>query len=121
MKEKESPLFWYLKEVVSEEVLFRLCILGLIHFYVGFSFWFSIVLSSVVYGVIHFILFKWQMVLVSTLFGVLLGWLYLQSVYVFLITYEGVVVGLLVVVLVHLFGGYLCDLLGFTMKWMRYE
>jgi membrane protease YdiL (CAAX protease family) len=103
--------YWYLKQVCSEEVLFRLILCWGISSYTGN--YLAILLSSVVYGLSHFILFRWQMVVASVMLGVILGKIFLSI--------DNVILALIVVVVIHYIVGTACVLLGLTSKWSRKE
>ena len=71
MRISEASWFWYLKESVSEEVLFRYVIFWIIGGWVG------VIVSTIVYALAHKILFDWKVTLLCIPLGFVLSYLYM--------------------------------------------
>jgi len=114
---KENKCYWYIKQVITEEVLCRVTILGILAYYI--NDWLAIIISSIIYGLLHFILFKWQMVIASFMFGIPVGLVYCWYLNVFGFNPVSVVAAIVIVCIIHFVGGWLCDTVGWTIKWKR--
>lgn len=103
-KEKLDQLFWYIKEVCFEEILFRIIPLGFM------PCWIGLILSSVLYGLAHRFLFNWKFCFLCSLFGVLLGFLYIFSPYPY---------DIVAIISLHFIVGVIAWETGLTKKWQR--
>ena len=101
-------MFDYLKEVVLEEVVFRVWLFGLFGLVGGF--WALLIPSMLLYGLAHFILFRWPMVVASALLGLVLG---------LIIIYVACPLDLLLCVILHFVVGIMAWKLKLTDKWKR--
>jgi len=102
---KEEMWFWYLKNTIMEEVLFRYILITLFGVNV-----IGAVVSIMAYSLIHYIQFTWEMVVVTFWAGILLWFLYVIMPAPF---------GLTICIAVHYIGGILLCCLGFTGKWKK--
>lgn len=113
--QNEPEWFWYLKEVCTEELFFRLVLCWAVAQVV--PGWVAVLFSSVVYGLAHFILFRWPMVVVSGLLGIPLGILFLWLADFG--TRWWLVLAMLTVSVVHYACGAFCASIGWTEKWIK--
>ena len=95
----------YMVQVIAEETAFRILF---IHF-AGYNWW-GIITSSVMYALMHRILFKWQMVVACLPLGLVLGFLYVSIPFPF---------SIITVVIVHFIIGALAWHFGITKKWEK--
>lgn len=102
---EEKLWFWYLKNTIMEEVLFRYIILTIC----GVS-WAGAILSIYGYALIHLIQFKIQMATVTMLLGLLLYYIFFTVVAPY---------NLILCILVHYIAGTILNLLGYTTKWKK--
>lgn len=101
----EKLWFWYLKNTIMEEVFFRYIILTIC----GVS-WTGAILSIYGYSLMHLIQFKWQMVAVSMLLGLLLYYIF----FTIMAPYN-----LMLCIFVHYIAGTALSLLGYTSNWKK--
>jgi hypothetical protein len=69
---KLQQAWWYLKQTGIETIGCQIIILGYLPNRTG------LIVSVIVYALLHFILFKWQVVALCVPFGIILGWTYLS-------------------------------------------
>lgn len=105
-----SAMYAYLKQVCFEEMIFRCVILGAIWY--CFSWQAGIIVSAIIYALVHLVQFKWPMAVVSFVLGIVLGWIWFN-------TY--IPMNVVMIVCVHYIAGFVCWALGFTNKWSRKE
>lgn len=102
---KEKLWFWYLKNTIMEEVLFRYIILTIFK-----TAWAGAILSIYGYAIVHLIQFKWQMVTATMFLGLLLYYIFFTVVAPY---------NLILCILLHYIAGIGLNLLGYTSKWKK--
>lgn len=95
----------YLCDVSLEEVIFRMTIISLLSI-VFKNPLIVVLISALIYGLAHFILFKWEMVVATFILGILLGFVYLLT--------SISLIGLWMCIIVHFFAGVWAQSTGFT-------
>ena len=95
----------YLCDVSLEEVVFRMTTIGLLGAVLK-NIFLMVLISALIYGFAHFVLFKWKMVFATFVLGILLGFLYLLT--------PISLVGLWICIMVHFFAGIYAQKMGFT-------
>jgi hypothetical protein len=68
IKSNAEIAWWYLKQTGIETIGCQILILGYLPNRTG------LIVSVIVYALLHFILFKWQVVALCVPFGIILGW-----------------------------------------------
>ena len=79
MSWKPNSLLNYLMVIVFEEGVFRILVLGSLMLVL--SNWVSVIITSLLFGVQHFIKYDWRMVISALALGVGLGWLFIWLPY----------------------------------------
>lgn len=106
---QEPDLVWYLEHTGWEEVVFRY--IALVGLYQLFPVkWIAILISDVVWSLLHLIGFKWQMIVATIPLGILLGW------FMFWLPEP---VGMMVCIVVHTFIGAMGYRLGIIQRWIK--
>jgi membrane protease YdiL (CAAX protease family) len=72
----EHFYIWYAKECLLEEFGCRFILLGFVLPWLHMGGLTGIIISAIVYALLHFILYSYQMVLVCIPFGLFLGFVY---------------------------------------------
>ena len=76
---KPNSLLNYTMVIFFEEGLFRVIILGFLMLFL--SNWASVIIMSLLFGVMHFVKYDWRMVASALALGVGLGWLFIWLPY----------------------------------------
>ena len=72
IKSKAEIAWWYLKQTGIETIGCQILILGYLPNRTG------LIVSVIVYSLLHFIKFSWQVPALCVPFGIILGWTYLS-------------------------------------------
>ena len=72
---KPNSLLNYLMIIFFEEGLYRIMVLTSLLLVLGG--WLSVILSSIIFGIMHFVKYDWRMVLSAFILSIALGWLYI--------------------------------------------
>ena len=123
--DKYPPWLLYLENTASEELVFRL-------FMISFLYWIIpniiavIIISAIIFGLVHLIIFKWQMAVGAFILGLILGFVFL---FVFWFTCNSPFTGaecaraifysLLSCTGIHYFVGFLAYRMKFTTKYEK--
>ena len=111
--------FWkkagvYIIAVFLEETIHRFLLLGFLSVWLGVGW--AIMVTTIIFAVSHFLMFKLPMVIVAFCLGLILSAIYTQ--------YTGIVgerIGYLFCVLIHFCIGMVGYLAGFMDKWIKKE
>ena len=103
---KPNDLLNYLMIICFEEGLYRVIVLTSLLMVLGG--WMSVILSSVLFGIMHFIKYDWRMVLSASILGIGLGWLYIWMIHP---------LNFICCIAIHLVVGSLGVKLGLMKKW----
>jgi len=124
--DKYPPWLLYLENAVSEEILFRGIIISFLALIWPTNVILLIIVSALIYGLAHFIIFRWQMVLGAFILGLILGFMF---IFIFGITcsttpdiFEGmrsIFYALFVCTCIHYLVGFLAYKLKFTERYER--
>ena len=114
-----KPHFWvesmfvrlreYLWEVFKEEGLFRVLLLGFIWMFLPDTW--AILISALAFGLLHFLSFRWPMIVAASFLGIILGLVFIYTPYCWL--------AYLLCVLIHFGVGMVGIISGLTEKWLK--
>jgi len=99
----------YLWEIFKEEGLFRILLLGILLMIM--NPYLAVVISALIFGLLHFLSFRVPMVIASFILGLVLG-------IVFLLT-PSCVFAYLVCIVIHFIVGMVAIITKLTMRWLR--